>query len=190
MQAFGSSDELRRTPRGARPLLSDRAASSLSGRVAQRATGDRFALAAPSQPRASFMADSSDDSRDREASGAFGLTEDMTCRRASSMLSAGQKSKLLLGAAFWTKPHIACLDEATNYLDVETVEALQRALRSFLGRCVVVTHNEQFIAERAQQNALTVFLAARRKLGPCKTDVKVGNFDLDSPGGVPLQLFP
>uniref|UniRef100_A0A7S0ZYN3 ABC transporter domain-containing protein n=1 Tax=Noctiluca scintillans TaxID=2966 RepID=A0A7S0ZYN3_NOCSC len=175
----------------------------------------------------------------------FGLTEDMTCRRAISMLSAGQKSKLMLGAAFWTKPHIVCLDEPTNYLDVETVEALQKALRSFRGGCVVVTHNEQFIdevceerwhveggrvavkkkngaagkamkavggsknaaaakakvvadrqiaavdkvaekAELAQQNALTVFLAARRKMGPCKSDVKVSNFDLDSPDGVPL----
>ena len=49
-----------------------------------------------------------------------------------------------------------------------------------------MTHNEQFIAERAQQNALTVFLAARRKIGRCKSDVKVSNFDLDSPDCVPL----
>ena len=49
-----------------------------------------------------------------------------------------------------------------------------------------MTHNEQFIAERAQQNALTVFPAARRKIGRCKSDVKVSNFDLDSPDCVPL----
>ena len=67
------------------------------------------------------------------------------------MLSAGQKNKLMLGAAFWTKPHIVCLDEPTNFLDVETVEASQKALRSFLGGCVVLTHNEQFIAERADR---------------------------------------
>lgn len=81
----------------------------------------------------------------------FGITEDMTCRRAISMLSAGQKSKLMLGAAFWTKPHIVCLDEPTNYLDVETVEALARALRNFRGGCVVVTHNEKFIDDVCEE---------------------------------------
>ena len=68
----------------------------------------------------------------------FGLTEDMMCRRASCMLSAGQKSKLMRGAAFWTKPHTVCLDEPTNYLDVETVEALQKRAAQFsrwLRRC-------------------------------------------------------
>ena len=61
----------------------------------------------------------------------FGLAEDITCRRASSMLSAGQKSKLMLGAAFWTKPHTVCLDEPTNHVDVETVEALQKRAAQF-----------------------------------------------------------
>jgi len=81
----------------------------------------------------------------------FGLTEDMTCRRSISMLSAGQKSKLMLGASFWTKPHIVCLDEPTNYLDVETVEALSRALKHFRGGCVVITHNENFIDDVCEE---------------------------------------
>jgi len=81
----------------------------------------------------------------------FGITEDMTCHRMISMLSAGQKSKLMLGASFWTKPHIVCLDEPTNYLDVETVEALGRALRNFRGGCVVVTHNEKFIDDVCEE---------------------------------------
>jgi len=75
----------------------------------------------------------------------FGLDEDIVTRRPIKVLSAGQKSKLMLGAAFWTKPHIICLDEPTNYLDVETVEALARALRNFKGGCLVITHNEKFI---------------------------------------------
>ena len=29
---------------------------------------------------------------------------------------------------FWTKPHFIAVDEPTNYLDVETVEALSKAL--------------------------------------------------------------
>jgi len=32
--------------------------------------------------------------------------------------SAGQKSRLTLAGAFWTKPHVIFLDEPTNYLDM------------------------------------------------------------------------
>ena len=34
---------------------------------------------------------------------------------------------------FWTKPHFIAVDEPTNYLDVETVEALSKALNNFRG---------------------------------------------------------
>jgi ATPase subunit of ABC transporter with duplicated ATPase domains len=32
-------------------------------------------------------------------------------------MSGGQKSRLVLAAAMWSKPHIIALDEPTNYLD-------------------------------------------------------------------------
>lgn len=76
----------------------------------------------------------------------FGLDEDLIARRMVSNLSGGQKSKLMIGAAFWTKPHIVLFDEPTNYLDFEAVEALGQALRSFRGGVVVVSHNDEFLA--------------------------------------------
>lgn len=76
----------------------------------------------------------------------FGLSEEMVAQRSISTFSGGQRSKLMIGAAFWTKPHIVCLDEPTNFLDFETVEALARALRTFRGGVVVVSHNEDFLA--------------------------------------------
>jgi len=42
---------------------------------------------------------------------------------------------------------IVCLDEPTNYLDAESVELLQRAIRHFRGGCAVVTHSEKFVEE-------------------------------------------
>jgi len=77
----------------------------------------------------------------------FGLSEEVICQRKIEMLSSGQKSKLAFGAAFWTRPQILCLDEPTNYLDPETVEMLQRAIRNFRGGCAVVTHSEKFVEE-------------------------------------------
>lgn len=75
----------------------------------------------------------------------FGLPEDVSCKRQLSMLSSGQRSKLMLAASFWTRPHIICLDEPTNYLDADTVEALQRALRNFRGGFAIVSHSECFV---------------------------------------------
>merc|ERR1712217_386149 len=58
----------------------------------------------------------------------FGLDEDMILNRQIGGFSAGQRSKLTLGAAFWIKPHIVALDEPTNYIDMETLDALAKAL--------------------------------------------------------------
>lgn len=76
----------------------------------------------------------------------FGLVEELIARRSISSFSSGQKSKLMIGAAFWTKPHVVCLDEPTNFLDFETVAALARALRAFRGGVVIASHNEGFLA--------------------------------------------
>jgi ATPase subunit of ABC transporter with duplicated ATPase domains len=60
------------------------------------------------------------------------------------MFSAGQKSKVSLAAAFWTKPHIIALDEPTNYIDMETLDALTVALQRFKGGVVVISHCQEF----------------------------------------------
>merc|ERR1719469_1330945 len=75
----------------------------------------------------------------------FGIDEEMCCNRQIGGFSAGQKSKLALSCAVWTKPHLLALDEPTNYLDQETVESLARALKNFRGGVVVVTHSRDFI---------------------------------------------
>lgn len=76
----------------------------------------------------------------------FGLSEELVMHRPLENYSGGQKSKLMIGAAFWTKPHLVCLDEPTNFLDFETVASLARALRNFRGGVVIVSHNEDFLA--------------------------------------------
>lgn len=75
----------------------------------------------------------------------FGIDEEMACNRLIGGFSAGQKSKLAIACATWTKPHLLALDEPTNYLDQETVESLARALKNFRGGVVVVTHSRDFI---------------------------------------------
>lgn len=92
----------------------------------------------------------------------FGLSEDLVLHRPLSGLSGGQKSKLVLAAACWMKPHVLCFDEPTNFLDFDTVDSLARCLRHFHGGVVIVSHSEDFLASfceeiwSVQDHAVTV----------------------------------
>merc|ERR1719424_586080 len=76
---------------------------------------------------------------------AFGIDEEMCCNRQIRGFSAGQKVRLSLAAMFWTKPHFICVDEPTNYLDVETVDALAKALNMFRGGIVMIEPKTHFM---------------------------------------------
>jgi ABC-type multidrug transport system ATPase subunit len=76
----------------------------------------------------------------------FGLDPSIASQTKIGGLSGGQKAKLVFAAAMWTKPHVLVLDEPTNYLDKETLDALKSALFRFKGACVVVSHNRDFVA--------------------------------------------
>merc|ERR1719262_2109006 len=75
----------------------------------------------------------------------------MTTDRMIGGFSAGQKSKLMIGASMWVKPHVISFDEPTNYLDFATVNALARAIKLFRGGTIVVTHNEEFLKETCEE---------------------------------------
>merc|ERR1719238_2327577 len=85
----------------------------------------------------------------------FGLDEELVLNREIGGFSAGQKSKLTLGAAFWIKPHIVALDEPTNYIDMETLDALAKGLSRFKGAVVIVSHSKEFV-ERACEETWVV----------------------------------
>lgn len=77
----------------------------------------------------------------------FGFDEDMICYRELGSFSMGQKSRLTLGAAMWVKPHCLMLDEPTNYIDQETLDALSKALKFFRGAVVMISHKQSFVEQ-------------------------------------------
>lgn len=68
-----------------------------------------------------------------------------------SVLSGGERSRVLLGKILATPSNVLLLDEPTNHLDVESVMALTDALEVFEGAVLIVTHNEDILRRTAQR---------------------------------------
>jgi len=68
----------------------------------------------------------------RRVLGAFGLTG-MIGLQKMEFLSGGQKSRVAFAILSLQNPHILVLDEPSNHLDIEAMDALSDALKNFQG---------------------------------------------------------
>jgi ATP-binding cassette, subfamily F, member 1 len=64
-----------------------------------------------------------------------------------SDLSGGQKARVALADLAARAPDVLVLDEPTNNLDIESIDALAEAINEFEGGVIVVTHDERLIRE-------------------------------------------
>ncbi|MEQ9318606.1 MAG: ABC-F family ATP-binding cassette domain-containing protein [Polyangiaceae bacterium] len=66
-------------------------------------------------------------------------------------LSGGEKARLLFAALGIEQPNVLVLDERTNHLDFEGIEALAQGLENYDGTLVFVSHNRWFVEALANR---------------------------------------
>lgn len=70
------------------------------------------------------------------------MFSDAQAGKLTSVLSGGERSRVLLGKILASPCNLLLLDEPTHHLDIESIEALIDALEDFHGGVVIVTHSE------------------------------------------------
>jgi len=76
-------------------------------------------------------------------------------KKKISLLSGGEKSRVMLGKIIAQDVNLLFLDEPTNHLDIDSIDALTNAIKAFPGSCMIVTHSEELL--RAVCDRLIVF---------------------------------
>ena len=72
-----------------------------------------------------------------------------------SVLSGGERSRVMLGKIIATESNLLLLDEPTNHLDMYSIDSLCTAIEEFKGSTIMVTHSEMLLHRLA--DALVIF---------------------------------
>ena len=80
----------------------------------------------------------------RSIAGAMMFSGDSADKKVS-LLSGGEKSRVMLGQILAREVNLLFLDEPTNHLDMESIEALTEAIQNFDGAVMIVTHSEEML---------------------------------------------
>ena len=70
-----------------------------------------------------------------------------SAKKKISLLSGGEKSRVMLGQIIAREVNILFLDEPTNHLDMDSIDSLTEAIRNFDGSAIIVTHSEELLRQ-------------------------------------------
>lgn len=62
-----------------------------------------------------------------------------------SVLSGGEKARCMMSKSMLEGPNLLLLDDPTNHLDLETIQALNNSLISYPGEIIFTSHDHQFL---------------------------------------------
>ena len=91
-----------------------------------------------------------DDLKVRGLLGNLLFTEDDFNKKAR-VCSGGEKNRLLFGKLMMQDTNVLILDEPTNHMDIEAIEALNNALKIYEGTLIFVSHDREFVSTIANR---------------------------------------
>jgi len=98
--------------------------------------------------------------------GRYGCTGDQQSQ-VMDQLSAGQKARIVFAIIAHERPHLLMLDEPTNPLDMESIDALAKCINNFKGGVLMVSHDMRLISQCAQQ----IYVCDHKKVSLYKGDI-------------------
>jgi len=76
------------------------------------------------------------------------FTDDDANKKARNC-SGGEKNRLLFGMLMMSDINVLIMDEPTNHMDIEAIDALNNALKAFEGTLIFVSHDREFVSSLA-----------------------------------------
>ncbi|NCC79708.1 MAG: ABC-F family ATP-binding cassette domain-containing protein [Clostridia bacterium] len=110
---------------------------------------------------------SDDKTKIRNLLGSMRITEDMVFQKIGT-LSYGENLRVELCKLLLMECNLLILDEPTNFLDIETKEIIEEALRDYEGALLLISHDRYFVRAVAEE----IWHLAEKKL-----TVYEGNYD-------------
>jgi len=79
------------------------------------------------------------------------LFTDDDANKKARVCSGGEKNRLLFGKMMMMDLNVLIMDEPTNHMDIEAIDALNKALELFDGTLIFVSHDRAFVSSLADR---------------------------------------
>lgn len=70
-------------------------------------------------------------------------------KKSVKVLSGGEKGRMIYGRLMLERNNVLLMDEPTNHMDMESIEALNTALDRYKGTLIFVSHDREFVSSIA-----------------------------------------
>jgi ATPase subunit of ABC transporter with duplicated ATPase domains len=70
-------------------------------------------------------------------------------KKSVSVLSGGEKGRMIYGKLMLGRHNVLLMDEPTNHMDMESIESLNIALEKYAGTLIFVSHDREFVSSLA-----------------------------------------
>lgn len=97
---------------------------------------------------ARFTKEGDDDQTVRSVLGRLLFSGD-DVRKPVRVLSGGEKGRMMYGKLILGRHNVILMDEPTNHMDMESIEALNIALEKYAGTLLFVSHDREFVSSLA-----------------------------------------